>query len=538
LDYVTQPNTLILAVSAANADIATSDGIQLAHRVDREGVRTLGVLTKIDIMDEGTDAADILEGRVIPLRRGFIGVMNMSQRDLDLGKNVGEHRNAEREFFATHPKYRHMAERCGTAYLAETLSSMLLQHIQSTLPTLRGKIEDLLKSTKAELAKYDEGSPSLLHAGSTQNAAQLLHLLTAYANAVSESISGRSEDSSKARELYGGARINFIFHERFVPYIASLSPSKDLTDEQIRMAISNSQGNRTALFPSEPAFETLLVAQLARLKKPSLRCVGFVFEELVRIADQCAHKLERYPLLRRRVFEVTVELLNLHRPMAEEHLTVNLMAERLYINSNHPDFGDSSAILQAAYGVSGAHAPSEIQHAAPPASAQLRTRATTTAVNPNVGNQNVAPSTSSMFPPAPVMEGKPTIERVPFPAHGFDTIPDQITHTGPLSEREGREHFALRSLIESYFRVVKKTVQDQTPKIVTYFLVKRLTERLRNFLVEKLYKEGLLEALLQENEEVVRRRSAAQRMLACLNAAKEVLDSVNDGSFAAAYRGN
>ncbi len=66
LKYITKPNAIILAVTAANTDLANSDG-----EVDPEGVRTIGVLTKVDLMDPGTDVVDILAGRVIPLRLGI-----------------------------------------------------------------------------------------------------------------------------------------------------------------------------------------------------------------------------------------------------------------------------------------------------------------------------------------------------------------------------------------------------------------------------------------------------------------------------------
>lgn len=33
-------------------------------------MRTIGVITKLDLMDEGTDAKDILENKLLPLRRG------------------------------------------------------------------------------------------------------------------------------------------------------------------------------------------------------------------------------------------------------------------------------------------------------------------------------------------------------------------------------------------------------------------------------------------------------------------------------------
>lgn len=70
LKYITKPNAIILAVTAANTDLANSDGLKLAREVDPDGVRTIGVLTKVDLMDQGTDVVDILAGRVIPLRLG------------------------------------------------------------------------------------------------------------------------------------------------------------------------------------------------------------------------------------------------------------------------------------------------------------------------------------------------------------------------------------------------------------------------------------------------------------------------------------
>ena len=75
LQYIANPNCIVLAVTPANSDIATSDAIQLARAVDPKGDRTVGVLTKIDLMDKGTDAADALMGRLVPLKLGFIGVI-------------------------------------------------------------------------------------------------------------------------------------------------------------------------------------------------------------------------------------------------------------------------------------------------------------------------------------------------------------------------------------------------------------------------------------------------------------------------------
>jgi len=50
------------------------------------GRRTLAVVTKLDLMDAGTDAMEILCGRVIPVKLGIIGVVNRSQADINKRK--------------------------------------------------------------------------------------------------------------------------------------------------------------------------------------------------------------------------------------------------------------------------------------------------------------------------------------------------------------------------------------------------------------------------------------------------------------------
>lgn len=77
--YIDNENAIILAVSPANADLATSDSIKLSSEVDPEGLRTIGVLTKLDIMDDGTDSRDVLIGESMPLKNGWVGVVNRSQ---------------------------------------------------------------------------------------------------------------------------------------------------------------------------------------------------------------------------------------------------------------------------------------------------------------------------------------------------------------------------------------------------------------------------------------------------------------------------
>lgn len=53
MQYIKNPNAIILSVTSANTDLANSDALKMAREVDPKGNRTIGVLTKIDLMDPG-----------------------------------------------------------------------------------------------------------------------------------------------------------------------------------------------------------------------------------------------------------------------------------------------------------------------------------------------------------------------------------------------------------------------------------------------------------------------------------------------------
>ena len=111
LKVILNPNTIILAVSPANGDIANSDALKLAKKVDPDGHRTIGVITKLDLMDLGTDASDIFQGRICPLKLGYFGVVNRSQNDIEMRKSLTDALNSEAKWFKEDQKaipYRYL----------------------------------------------------------------------------------------------------------------------------------------------------------------------------------------------------------------------------------------------------------------------------------------------------------------------------------------------------------------------------------------------------------------------------------------------
>jgi Dynamin central region len=177
-----------------------------------------GVLTKLDIMDRGTDASAVLRNEAVPLRLGYIGVINRSQHDLNTGVGMADARAAEADFFASMPEYTDVSlllcccsscyifvllmdaacggaahashharsrsacdgmscklARCAIIYclpalaqvvgqtgigaLALRLNHILVEHIRALLPSLRAHLEEALERRQKELKKYGAMPP-------------------------------------------------------------------------------------------------------------------------------------------------------------------------------------------------------------------------------------------------------------------------------------------------------------------------------------------------------------------------------------------
>jgi dynamin 1-like protein len=347
LEYISNPNAIILAVTSANQDLANSDALKLAQHVDPHGARTVGVLTKLDLMDDGTDAADILLNRVIPLRRGYIAVVNRGQRDVNADLSIKEGKSyslktwykgsgsttclstiplvmpiglkKEETFFRSHPIYgrdRNVLSKCGTKRLAQHLNTMLMHHIRDCLPDLKNRITNMAADVNQELEAL--GTPASAASGPSSGG-ELLRLLSKFSSNFTAIVEGRGGQNdlkgqrSKCdpfRELYGGARISLIFREVFAATIMGVGSFDGLTDDEIRTTICNAHGTRPALFVPEVSFDILIRRQIARLEQPGIQCVDLVFEELQRIASQSEpSELTRFPILRDRMVEVVTLLL-------------------------------------------------------------------------------------------------------------------------------------------------------------------------------------------------------------------------------------
>ena len=332
LKYIQKSNAIILAVTSANTDLANSDGLKLAREVDPEGQRTIGVLTKVDLMDEGTDVVDILAGRIIPLRLGYVPVVNRGQRDIDNKKPISISLEAEKNFFEGHKAYRNKSTYCGTPYLARKLNIILMMHIKQTLPDIKARIASSLQKYTAELESI---GPSML--GNSTNI--VLNIINQFSSEYRDVLEGKSGELSSA-ELSGGARISFVFHELYSNGVKAVDPFDGVKDGDIRTILFNSSGPSPALFVGTTAFEVIVKQQIQRLEEPSLKCVSLIYDELVRILTQLLSKqlYRRYPQLKEKFHSVVIGFFKKAMEPTNKLVRDLVAMETCYINTGHPDF--------------------------------------------------------------------------------------------------------------------------------------------------------------------------------------------------------
>uniref|UniRef100_H3BVJ2 Dynamin-1-like protein n=1 Tax=Tetraodon nigroviridis TaxID=99883 RepID=H3BVJ2_TETNG len=538
LKHISNPNCIILAVTAANTDMATSEALKVAREVDPDGRRTLAVVTKLDLMDAGTDATDALTGRVVPVKLGLVGVVNRSQLDINNQKSVADSVRDEHAFLQK--KYPSLANRNGTKYLAKTLNRLLMHHIRDCLPELKTRINVLAAQYQSLLGSYGEPVED--------QSATLLQLITKFATEYCNTIEGTAKHIETA-ELCGGARICYIFHETFGRTLESVDPLGGLGTIDILTAIRNATGPRPSLFVPEVSFELLVKKQVKRLEEPSLRCVELVHEEMQRIIQHCSNystqELQRFPKLHEAIVEAVTSLLRKRLPVTNE-MVHNLVAiELAYINTKHPDFADACGVLN-----NNTEEQRRNRTREPPASVP----------RDKCGDHPRVPGALNSLPlPAPTFPVD-AITAFCFPCinqgeqegtggwRGMLKKGEEAPGSGPgsplkgavnlldvpvpaarkLSSREQRDCEVIERLIKSYFLIVRKNIQDSVPKAVMHFLVNHVKDCLQSELVGQLYKSGLLDHLLAESQDVAQRRREAADMLRALQRAGQVVAEIRE----------
>ncbi|EDM10966.1 rCG52734, isoform CRA_b [Rattus norvegicus] len=142
-EYIQKQETINLVVVPSNVDIATTEALKMAQEVDPQGDRTIGILTKPDLVDRGTEdkVVDVVRNLVCHLKKGYMIVKCRGQQDIQEQLSLAEALQKEQVFFKEHPQFRVLLEdgKATVPCLAKRLTMELTSHIcpWSKMPSQR-----------------------------------------------------------------------------------------------------------------------------------------------------------------------------------------------------------------------------------------------------------------------------------------------------------------------------------------------------------------------------------------------------------------
>ena len=468
--YVDDPLTIILCVIAANSDIATSDGLMLAKEIDTSGTRTLGVLTKLDIMDAGTDARKALMNEEIPLKLGYVGVKNRSKQDLNNKISMAETARKEKEFFKSHPAYKNLpAGHLGTDVLINKLTKIYFRIIRENLPRIVKAINERLKTAEEELQSLGQPMPT----DDAGKMSLLWNMINEYCDVFRKVLQGKYNNKRvNFLEGEGGFKIKILYKKLLEEFTGDYKATAGYSDENINYALTIHEGDSIPGFPSVDAFIYLLRPQLEKLKDPIEECFQEVFQYLDFLSGKIMEKtFTRFPQAINDMTDLVSNYLMEERDKTKYLIDSIVDMEINYLFTNDYDYLNNFTTF-----IPKSNKPSQN--------------------NMSGGNDGKNQGNNNM---------------------NNDTNPQPPIDAKNIFIKE------IRNRIEAYFKLIVRNLRDSVPKIMGNYLVKEIEENMQLKLYNKLYNAREMTDLLSEPESVAERRKELNDMIKVMRNAQKII---------------
>ncbi|XP_031697099.1 interferon-induced GTP-binding protein Mx-like [Anarrhichthys ocellatus] len=285
--FITKQETISLVVVPSNVDIATTEALKMAQEVDPGGDRTLGILTKPDLVDKGTEESvvEIVHNLVIHLKKGYMIVKCRGQKEITESVSLTEATEREKAFFSEHLYFQTLYNEghATVPKLAEKLTLELVQHIQRSLPQLEEQIKKKLTETQATLNTYGSGPPA--------DAAERLGFLI-------DRVAAFTQDAIRlttGEEIKFGGKLNIfaILREEFADWKYTIEDSGIMFNQNIESEVTQYEqkyrGRELPGFINYKTFEDMVKEQIKKLEGPALlklkEVADIVTKELVKLAQ-------------------------------------------------------------------------------------------------------------------------------------------------------------------------------------------------------------------------------------------------------------
>ena len=283
--YIRNPKAIIMAVMPARTDIEADIALDLIKEYDPIGDRTIGILTKLDLMNEGTDITQYLENKVskdLQLKLGYFGIKNRNKLE-SKNNNVLDGLKIEEQYFKNHYIYsnKKYKENLGITSLSKKLSLTLVKTLKKTIPSILEKINAEILDTTHELSKLGSSIPDNPELKSAYIHKTISKLSRSYISILND----RGKNINTGRLI----KNEFI---KFREILENLQPfnTKNCSDPFIKLAIQNCEGNHMS-FPSPPieVLEQLIKNKqsnpLHYILDPAQKCSQTILNHLIDLLE-------------------------------------------------------------------------------------------------------------------------------------------------------------------------------------------------------------------------------------------------------------
>nr|XP_019601315.1 PREDICTED: interferon-induced GTP-binding protein Mx2 [Rhinolophus sinicus]XP_019601316.1 PREDICTED: interferon-induced GTP-binding protein Mx2 [Rhinolophus sinicus]XP_019601317.1 PREDICTED: interferon-induced GTP-binding protein Mx2 [Rhinolophus sinicus]XP_019601318.1 PREDICTED: interferon-induced GTP-binding protein Mx2 [Rhinolophus sinicus] len=266
--YIQRQQTINLVVVPCNVDIATTEALSMAQEVDPEGDRTIGILTKPDLVDKGTEklVVNVVQNLTYRLKKGYMIVKCRGQQDITNKLSLAEATKKEMMFFQSHPYFRALLEegKATVPRLAERLTSELILHINKSLPLLENQIRDCHQNATEELRQCGENVP-------TTDADKMFFLIEkvkVFNRDIEKLVQGEEIVKEKDTRLYNKLREEF---KNWTLILADNTQQvKKVIHEEVSKYEKQYRGKELVGFVNYKTFETIVQLYMGQLVDPAI----------------------------------------------------------------------------------------------------------------------------------------------------------------------------------------------------------------------------------------------------------------------------
>jgi interferon-induced GTP-binding protein Mx1 len=335
--YLEQSRTIILAVVPANVDMHNTEILQAAEEADPLGDRTISIITKPDLVDQGAEDAVIklLCNETKARKLGYHAVRCRGQKDLKVGISIQDGLQQEQDFFRdTSPWNEVDSSLLGIEKLRIKLVRLLEQRSRQSMPSIQDEIRRSVKSAQEKVSNMGP----VLH----DPAAKRVY----YAKVVSEiqswvrsSIAGHyhqspliSDEDTRLRAFLRKEDLNFN------EAILKLKPGKLDKEElgRIMESIASCRGEELPIFPSYNVFTCLVAEQTSQWRECSEKLLRTYKEHTKKVVSKIVHHQATYSLeFAEYISQHTLELIDSLNETTEARLEELLEAELRPSTLNH-----------------------------------------------------------------------------------------------------------------------------------------------------------------------------------------------------------